>query len=248
MNYDTDIKHKYEFSVRGSVAFRDDSDYLGENKKDKEKTEKAVQLLNSNKYEIAGKINNILERQLPSSYLGNVKIETQLEFGIGSITWAGVVIVLDWVGKIVDTVTFVQIMTGAIQFAINKVITQETSQYTIPIVHETIFTTVIPEFVPGSQTDFLYRNLLLRQDEEVRVLRNLSRNFDNLLRYIGQLQRKNSPFRLSNQKVYIVPERQAYRDNIIIFILVFIAIMQFITYVGLDTIKGWFTIITNIFQ
>jgi hypothetical protein len=233
--------------IRGSVEIETDIElnYLSENNKYKRNTEKAIQLLNSNKQEIAGKISNILEQQLPSSYLGDVKIETQLEFGFGSITWAGVIIALDWVGKIVDTITFVQIMTGAIQFAINKVITQETSHHSIPIVHETIFTTVIPDFLPASQTDLLSRNLLLRQDEQIRVLRDLSRNFDNLLRYIGQLQRKNSGFRMENQNFYFLPSRQA---NFILAILVFIAIMQFINYFGLDTIKGWFTIFTNIFH
>lgn len=242
-DYNDRAKHEYKFSIRGSASlirntelgFADD-DHRGE---------KAVLLLNSKKDEIADKINLGIERHLPSSFGGNVKIETSLEFSEGSVAWLGAVIVFDWVGKIVDVVTFVQLTSSAIQFVVNRVISREATQNSIPIEHETIRTHVMPEFTPTNQTDFLVRDLVLRQEEQVRLLRNLSRNFENLLGYIGQLQRKNSAFRLSNY--YLVPQRQAFKDNIIIIFLAIIAILQFMNYFGIDTIKGWFATFTNIF-
>jgi len=186
---------------------------------------------------------------LPSSFGGNVKIETYLEFGEGSITWMGVVAVLDWVGRIVDTVTFVQLLSSGIEFAVNKVIAGEVTQYAIPVAYETISTRVIPEFAIVSQTDFLYRNLLLGQDEQVRILRGLSRNFDNLLRYIGQLQRRNSILRLPSYFLqrpnypdypYTQRPRQFPKDTLIVLVLLFLTIIQAINFFGLDTITGWF--------
>jgi hypothetical protein len=245
MNYDAATKHKYEFSIRGSLETDYKKENLNENEKDKKKAENSIHILNSNKFEIAGKINDILERRLPSSYHGNVKIETQIDFGLGSITWVGVIIVLDWVGKIVDTITFVQIMTGAIQFAVNKVIMQETSRHSIPTIYDSIYTTVIPEFVPSSQTDFLYRNLLLRQDEQIRLLRNMSRNFENLPSNIVQ---RIIMFRSQNLNLSSSPKIPAWKANLIIILLVVIAVIQLITYFGLDTVKGWLTIFTDIFR
>ncbi len=252
--YESKATHEYNFSISGNVSLIYDSE-LGYTKDD-HRSEKAILLLNSKKIEIADKINRALERQLPSSFGGNVKVITSLEFSEGSITWAGVITVLDWVGRIVDTVTFMQLTSSAIQFAVNKVISREASQNSISIEHETIHTNVMPNFVPTSQTDFLYRDLILRQDEQVRILRDLSRNFNNLLRYIGQLQRKNSIFRLPDfftQRLnypdypfsYRQRPRQFPKDTLIVLVLLFLTIIQAINYFGLETITGWFT---NLFK
>ena len=256
--YENKAKHKYDFSIRGSASFIQNGN-LG-TITDDHQSEKAIILLNSKKSEIADQINSTLDRQLPASFGGNVKVITSLEFGQGSITWAGIIIILDWVGKIVDTVTFIQLTSSAIEFAVNKIISREASRNSIPIEHETIRTNVMPNFSPTNQTDFLVRDLILRQNEQVRILRDMSRNLDNLLRYIGQLQRKNSMFRLPNffaqqpnypnySYPYPYTQRKWFsKDTLIVLILLFLTIIQIVNYFGLETITGWFASLSNLFK
>ena len=241
MNFENNTKHKYEFSISGDVKLVDSDEFTSVFNKESQPNEKAIHLLNSRKYVIADKISSAIERQLPPEFSGSVKIETAIEFGQGSITWIGIITVLDWIGKIVDTVTFVQLMTTAIQFAVNKVIAEEASQNSISIQFETIYTRPRPTFTPSSQEDLLYRDMLTRQDEQLRILRGLWRNLDTLLMYIGQLRDRNSAFRLSSYNNRPVQQpRWISRDLLFLIALVFIFLILSIDYFNLDTIREWF--------
>lgn len=244
MNPKYDTKHRYEFQIDGRINLLPESesrdDFLYERKNDDYRSAKAVHDLNARKEEIADQISSVLERQLPSSFKGNVKIVTSLEFGKGSIALVGDIAVLDWMGIIADAATLIQLMYSLIQFAVKKVIAREAAQTGIAIDYASISINVTPNFVPASQDDIIFRQLQMRQEEQTRMILAVYQDMENLLSYIRDLREKNSAFRLSSYSNRLQLPARFFSDIGIQLSLLLIILLQAMNFLGVSTIRDWF--------
>lgn len=77
-----------------------------------------IPYLNEHSQKIAEEIANAIEHNLP----GQVELKVEIQFRYGSIEWAGMILVLDAVGKVVDGVAFTKLVIDTVRFCVNKVL------------------------------------------------------------------------------------------------------------------------------
>ena len=88
-----------------------------------------VRQLNEVSYEIAEEIQEEVRRVLPPSVL----VQSEIQFFEGSISWIGVVTVLDWMARIAGAVELIEMFSNAIQFVVERVMRRWLSGRRIPI-------------------------------------------------------------------------------------------------------------------
>jgi hypothetical protein len=79
---------------------------------------KEIELLNSNSNEIAREIQRELRRVLPPS----ITAQAQIRFEEGSITWSGVILLIQAMGMVVDFVGFAEITKKLAEITIDRVV------------------------------------------------------------------------------------------------------------------------------
>jgi len=76
--------------------------------------------LNDSAPSIAAAISDDLRRSLPRG----LDVQVQLKFNHGSVEWAGVVLVVDWLARISGSVAMVAYLSRAIQISVDRIVTQ----------------------------------------------------------------------------------------------------------------------------
>ncbi len=77
-----------------------------------------VGFLNNVSGRIAQEIQQEIKRALPPS----VNVEAQISFFQGSVTWEGVIVVLDWMARLGGTAEFLGVLVTLVQIAVDRVL------------------------------------------------------------------------------------------------------------------------------
>ena len=67
---------------------------------------------------IAEEIAKEISKKLPVG----IKVEVQIEFRTGSLEWAGLVLILDWMGRISGSIALGEYLVKTIRFSVNRVL------------------------------------------------------------------------------------------------------------------------------
>jgi hypothetical protein len=67
---------------------------------------------------VADQIAEEIRKKLPVG----VQVQVQIEFRIGSLEWAGLVLVLDWMGRLSGSIALGEYLVKTIRFAVNRVL------------------------------------------------------------------------------------------------------------------------------
>ncbi|MEK6753662.1 MAG: hypothetical protein AABZ00_15510 [Chloroflexota bacterium] len=105
----------------GSAYFVEDEDGeidFGRENKDTRQQRQAVERLNRSSIEIAREIQRELKRVLPPS----INAQAQIRFEDGSVTWSGVILLIQAMGLVVDFVGFAEITKKLAEITVDRVV------------------------------------------------------------------------------------------------------------------------------
>lgn len=74
--------------------------------------------LNSKSSIISDEIKSDIKAKLPAG----VEVTVDIEFSRGSIDWVGIIAIAGWTALIADNISFVEYVTKAVKFSINKIV------------------------------------------------------------------------------------------------------------------------------
>jgi hypothetical protein len=117
-----------------------------------------------------------------------------------------------------------------IQFASDRAIRKAANAAAVPLAADTLRTTVLPTFSPQTSPNIQVSGLVARQDEQIRLLRELLQSQTSLMRYFGQLQRSNPMFRpqFDLGQLRARPNSSKLKDVLIVLILITLTVLQMI--------------------
>jgi len=88
------------------------------------KSQEVVQELNSELSDISNAIRDELKPKLPAG----ADIIVDIEFSRGSVDWAGIIAISDWMARIAENIAFVEYVIKAATFSVNKIIRSRIEQ------------------------------------------------------------------------------------------------------------------------